>query len=84
MGFLQGTDTYSLTQLYTFSSPPTACVHMHLHQPTVKVRETDIHTHTDAQICRLSNGLATGKTWRAGWREIRAEVREGWKEVQLK
>lgn len=47
-------------------------------------KHSHTHTHTDTQIFSLSIGPATKKTQKAGWQEIRAEVREGWKEVQPK
>lgn len=89
MGFLQGTDTYSLTQRYAVSCLPTGCLHMHLHQPYSRARITGKHTsyslsHSHTHTHLLSIVPAIRQTQGAGWQEIRAEVSEGWKEVQPK
>lgn len=58
---------------------------MHLHQPHSRARITGKHTscrHRHTQTHSIVPAIR--QTQGAGWQEIRAEVSEGWKEVQPK
>lgn len=67
--FLQGTDTYSLTQPYAVSCPPTGCLHMNLHHPHCKAMETDKHslTHTHRHTNSLPLNRSSHKKDTESW-----------------